>query len=117
MNWLMSAALIIAIGVVCAFRFLNRLTERNHKRSTAADVIVALEEFLDGPTHDTWDLFTYYEIDDPYLESIRQRCLEVGRQFPPESKREDFCNATGVEQIRGILNEVKSKVGQDGKRA
>ena len=110
MNWKILTPWIIIAGVVGLFRFLHRLTVRRYARSTASDAIVALQEFLEGPTRDTWDLFTYYEIDDPYLESIRQRCLEVGRQFPPESEREDFCNAKGVEKIRSILNEVKSKI-------
>jgi hypothetical protein len=39
-------------------------------------VEIALEEFVssDSVYHDAWDLFCSWPIDDPYLESIRQRC-------------------------------------------
>ena len=46
---------------------------------------MALAELLDpqAPTHDTWDLFLAWPIDDPHLEAIRQECLKISRECPP----------------------------------
>lgn len=107
--------LVIAIGLVCVFLVLNRLTTRRNAKSNASDLILALENFLYGWNHDTWNLIIYDEINDPYLENIRQRCLEVGRQFPPENKGQDFCNEKGREEIRNILDELKSHQEQLGR--
>jgi hypothetical protein len=69
-------ALIVALAIVF-FLWANALTRREHAKFTCRNVEAALEEFVppDSANHDTWDLFLAWPIDDPYLESIRQRCL------------------------------------------
>ena len=68
-----------AAGIVAFFAWANRQTAKAHARFTAGDVEIALRELLDpeAPTHDAWDLFLAWPIDDPHLESIRQECLKI----------------------------------------
>lgn len=68
----------VAVFFVCA----NGATERQHAPFTAEDVQSAVENCLDlhGDDHDEWDLFLGWPIDDPYLESVRQRCIRIWDQ-------------------------------------
>ena len=91
----------IAFLVLGFFVFASKLTRRAHARSTQSDVEAALEEFVspESAYHDTWDLFLAWPIDDPYLESIRQRCQTVaaGRDGDPAA----------VDHVRAILSELR----------
>jgi hypothetical protein len=100
----------IGLGVVGLFLFLNQRTARRFAQSTRSDVVDALQEFISGPAHDLWDLFIHYPINDPYLESIRKSCIQVGKDFPPESPKQDFCNPKGIDVVQSLLNEVKNHV-------
>ena len=63
------------------FFWTNHRTAKAHARFQAKDVEDALLELVspDAQDHDTWDLFLAWRIDDPYLESIRQRCRGPSR--------------------------------------
>ena len=69
---LWAVGIAAAAGIVAFFAWANRQTAKAHARFTAKDVEIALGELLDpeAPTHDTWDLFLAWPINDPYLESI-----------------------------------------------
>ena len=89
--------LIIAL-VAAFFIWANTRTRREHARFTREDVEIALKEFVasDSKYHDTWDLFCAWPIDDPYLESIRQRCRGL-----TESE-------VAVREVHAILADLKA---------
>jgi hypothetical protein len=99
--------LLIAVSVAGFFVWANHKTQRRHARYTQSDVVKALEEIIspNSETHDTWDLFLNWHIDDPYLESIRQKCLRVVRDCPPQTSTEDI-SRSGIDHIRSILEEL-----------
>ena len=92
---------IILAAVAGFFAWANAQTRRAYARSTRSDVEAALEEFV-SPTstyHDHWDLFLGWPIDDPYLESIRQRCQAfAGHDADPAAK----------DGVRAILAELRA---------
>ena len=100
MSPLVWIALIVAL-VIGLFVWANTRTRHAHARSTRSDVEAALEEFVspESTYHDTWDLFLAWPIDDPYLESIRQRCQTAasGRDGDP----------VAIDDVRAILSELR----------
>jgi hypothetical protein len=103
-----SIGLIVA-AVVGFFTWANVRTKHAHARSTRTDVEQALEELVspDSTYLDTWDLFIAWPIDDPYLESIRQRCLRVVEECTPE-KPTEYISQTGVQRVRAMLAELRA---------
>ena len=85
MPLLIGGAIVIA-PVTAFFVWANGATERQHARFTRQDVQSAVENCLDmhGTDHDEWDLFLGFPINDPYLESVRQRCIQLWDADGPE---------------------------------
>jgi hypothetical protein len=85
MPLLIGVAVLIA-SVTAFFIWDNGATQRQHARFTPEDVQSAVENCLDlhGDDHDEWDLFLWLPIDDPYLESVRQRCIRIWDEHDPE---------------------------------
>jgi hypothetical protein len=104
--WIGLIATIVSAFVLWA----NARARREHAGFTRKDVEAALEEFVwpDSVYHDTWDLLLAWPIDDPYLESIRQRCRRVVEECPREKPTEDISQA-GVERIRTMLAELRGR--------
>lgn len=98
-------ALAAAAGIVVLLVWANRQTAKAHARFTARDVEIALRELLEAPTHDTWDLFLAWPIDDPHLESIRQECLKICRECPPVSGKD--INEEGETLIAALLLDLR----------
>jgi hypothetical protein len=68
---------------------------------------------IEGFVNDTgrqwdWDGFTSIRIDDPDLEAIRQKCLSVRDEFPPE-KPTDYCSEAGMEIMRKLATELRTR--------
>lgn len=73
------AVIAAAAGIVAFFAWANRQTAKARARFTANDVEIALDELLnpEAPTHDTWDLFLAWPIDDQHLDRVHSpRVLE-----------------------------------------
>jgi hypothetical protein len=110
--WLV--ALAAAAVIVTFFAWANRQTAKAHARFTAKDVDDALSELLapDAQTHDTWDLFLAWPIDDPYLESIRQECLRICRECPPVPGKD--INEEGERRVAALLMELRRRTDMSG---
>jgi hypothetical protein len=82
---LIGGAVLIS-AVIAFFAWDNAATRRHHARFTREDVLSAVENCLGvhGDSHDEWDLFLGWLIDDAYLESVRQRCLRAWDEHGPE---------------------------------
>jgi hypothetical protein len=109
MSWFL--ILIAAVGaIVLFFTWANRYTAKAHARFQGGDVEAALTELVSPHSndHDTWDLFLGWPIDDPYLESIRQRCLTIVRECPASHAREDM-SQEGLNRVQALLDELRAK--------
>jgi hypothetical protein len=106
-----------AAGIVLFFVWANRQTAKAHARFTAKDVEMALAELLDpeAPTHDTWDLFLAWPIDEPFLESIRQECLRICQECPPVPGKD--INEVGEKRVGTLLANLRRRTSSSNGRA
>lgn len=102
-------ALAGAAVIVAFFAWANRQTAKAHARFTGKEVEIALNELLDpaAPTHDTFDLFLAWPIDDPYLESIRVECLRICRECAPVPGRD--INEEGEKRVAMLLADLRAR--------
>jgi len=100
---------VLGTSVVAFFAWANHRTRKRHAHFRTADVRVALEEVLsdDSSDHDTFDLFLAWPIDDPYLESIRKRCICLLASDEPEEGRD--ISQQAAEEFRIILAELSGR--------
>ena len=96
---LIAGTVVILVALIVAFfAWANARTRRAHAGFKLRDVEIALEEFVSpaAADHGTWDLFRSWPIDDPYLESVRQRCRDLSE------------GQTGAEEkVRAMLAELR----------
>jgi hypothetical protein len=94
---------VLIASVTAFFVWANGATERQHARFAAEDVQSAVENCLDlhGDDHDEWDLFLGWPIDDPYLESVRQRCIQIRDAEPVEARLR--------QELEEILQELRTR--------
>ena len=80
-------------------------------KRTREQVAETIEGFVNGTGKQwDWDGFTSIRIDDPELEKIRQRCISVRDEFPPE-KVGDYCSLAGMEVMRRLADELHARAG------
>ena len=72
-----------------------------------------LEDFINGTgTEWDWDDFTSgMSLDDEYLETIRRRVANLGREFPTD-KRHKWANEQGLDVIRAYIKELRDEPPQ-----
>lgn len=106
------AALAAAAGLVGFFAWANRQTAKAHARFTVKDVEAALAELLDpqARTHDNWDLFLAWPIDDAYLESIRRECLQVWQECSHVPGRD--ISEEGANRVAAVLAELRRRTNR-----
>jgi hypothetical protein len=99
----------VVLGIVVFFTWANYQTRKKHALFQQTDVEDALEDYLNphGGYHDLWDLFLAWPINDPYLESIRSRCLAIVTECPPGAPNKDI-SPEGAERIRQLLQELRT---------
>jgi hypothetical protein len=78
-------------------------------KRTAQQVADTIDGFVNGTGNQwDWDGFTSIRIDDPELEGIRQRCISVRDEFPPE-KVSDYCSPAGMEAMRKMAGKLRAR--------
>jgi hypothetical protein len=107
MNWIVIVALI-AVFMVVFFWWANSQTKRQHAAFTKDDVAKAIENVFTNDYHDEWDLFLAWPIKDPYLESVRQKCLLVCEEHAGKEKGKDI-ETCGESKLRVILEELTKR--------
>lgn len=60
----------------------------------------------DSPTHDNFDLFLSWPIDDPRLESARLQCLRIIQETDPAPPGQDLSNE-GLRRVAALLEELR----------
>ncbi len=77
-------------------------------KRTAEQVATTIEGFVNGGGNQwDWDGFTSIRIDDPELEKVRQRCIAIRDEFPPE-KVTDYCSPAGMEAMRKLAEGLRA---------
>ena len=77
-------------------------------KRTTEEVATTIEGFANGTGRQwDWDGFTSIRIDDPELEKIRQRCIAIRDEFPPD-KPSDYCSPAGMEAMRKMVDELRT---------
>jgi hypothetical protein len=111
-------ALLLTITVVLAVAGLiwwaDRHQARVHARYQSHDVERALAEMVspDSKYIDEFDLFLSRPIDDPYLESVRQRCLAALEDYP--AGRWEYVSDEALARVRELLNELRNRQNRSG---
>ena len=112
-----SALWVIALiaAVAAFFTWANSRTKKEHAAFHAEDVIAAIESVLSTTeTHDAFDMFLSWPIDDRRLEAIRQRCIAICRDDPGERGKD--ISTAGEAKLRLILKELAVPGGNDAGR-
>jgi hypothetical protein len=106
----LAMVVLLLSGAVAFFTWANRATARAHARFQSKDVEAALIEVLspDSPTHDTFDLFLAWPIDDPYLESVRQECLRIIGKTDPAPPGQDLSDE-GLRRLAALLDKLRHR--------
>jgi hypothetical protein len=85
------------------------MAKRQHAKFGHAQVESALEDVLTQHSRvEDWNLFLAWPINDPYLESVRQRCLRIAAKHVVMRDGE-YMTKEGLESVREILEELRSK--------
>jgi thiamine biosynthesis protein ThiC len=78
-------------------------------KRTPEQVAKAIDDFVSGDRNQwEWDGFISIRIDDPELEAIRQRCIAVRDEFPPD-KVTDYCSPAGLEAMRKLADGLRAR--------
>jgi hypothetical protein len=100
---LIVVALILG-GIPAFFVWANWATRRHYARFTHRDVKAVLQRALaPSENYDDWDLFCGWPIDDPYLDAVRQRCVQIWNECG-ERPSEEF-----AVRLKPILEELNSR--------
>ena len=80
---------------------LTMYRNRNKKVDLRREqVAVTIQNFLDGSGGQwDWDDFLSFQIEDPKLEEIRERCNGLSEEFPA-TEAGHYCGPGGVEVMR-----------------
>jgi len=108
MNWVIILSLIVLV-IVVFFGWANNQAKKQHTAFTKDDVVKAIENVFSNDLHDEWDLFLAWPINDPYLESVRQKCLLIFKEHQGKEKGKDIETA-GESKLRLILDELTKRV-------
>jgi hypothetical protein len=109
MAWALPVIVVVAsIGLF--FARSNRLTAKRHARFEPKDAEEAMVELVspDARNHDTWDLLLAWPIDDPYLESLRRRCLAIVQDCAPKHARAESSEEVKA-AVMALLEELRNR--------
>lgn len=104
MSWIVAVSLI-GTFVIIFFWWANRQTKKQHAAFTKDDVVKAIDNVFTNDSHDEWDLFLAWPINDPHLESMRRKCILIRNVHGGKEKGKDIETA-GEFKLRTILNEL-----------
>ena len=80
-------------------------------KRTPEEVASTIEGFVNGTGNQwAWDGFTSIRLDDPGLEAIRQKCVNMPIEYPPTQPR-DYCSEGGKEQMRQLAKDLRASAG------
>ena len=100
----------VLLAVLLSLPFIplfNRLSRHGPPRYTCVQAAEVIETFCYGGGGDyDWDDFVSRDIRDEYLETVRQRCLQVRDDYPPPDGR-GWCSKDGVDVLLSYAEECR----------
>jgi hypothetical protein len=76
---------------------------------TAEDVATTIEDFVEGRGDPwDWDDFVSFEIVDPRLDAIRERCNMLSDEFPA-GERGGYCGPEGIAVMRELVRDLRER--------
>src|SRR5215510_208235 len=115
-GWVYFIALIPVVAVLSVVVFVSVplqrwAARRAGPRMTRTDVAKVIESHLEGTSGPwDWDDFVSVRIGDARLDTIRERCAQLDREFPPERPGQ-YCGLGGVEVLRRFVRELRAPDG------
>ena len=96
------------VALVVFFSWAGRETKAQHAKFDKSNVLSALSNLIsdESTDHDEFDLFISWPINDPYLESIRQRVIEIANKYPKQVNRDISIEA--AKEIEGLIYEIQN---------
>jgi hypothetical protein len=80
-------------------------------KRTPEEVANTIEGFVNGTGNQwAWDGFISIRLDDPELEAIREKIVALPVEFAP-SNPTDYCNAAGIEKMRQLVQDLRTRSG------
>jgi len=102
---------ILVVALLGAFAILKFLTYNKKYKRSRNQVADLLDSFLGEENGwKAWDAFLSCPLEDENLETIRIRCANLEREFPPDIDGQ-FCNDKGIEVIRAYIAELRKPLG------
>jgi len=106
----MNIGFLISIVVLSVLSWLWWHTRQARSKAvnlSRSQVAAALENLIsvEPCLHDEFDMFISRPIVDPYLESVRQRALEIAKRNPGNN-RQDISDK-GAQEIERLLSEFR----------
>jgi len=88
-------------------RNLRDRSAKQHIGETASEVADIIERFIEGKGSDwEWDDFISLSIQDPTLDKIRVRCLQLDKEFPPAGPSQ-YTNENGLKVLREYVRQLR----------
>jgi len=87
----------------------NRQAGKRPANLTLSQVTSALENLIseESVLHDEFDMFISRAVVDPYLETVRQRALEIARRNPGKPGQD--ISDPGALEIKQLLSELRER--------
>jgi hypothetical protein len=102
---------ILVVALLGAFAILKLLTYNKKYKRSRNQVADLLDSFLGEENGSkAWDAFLSFPLEDENLETIRIRCANLDREFPPDIDGQ-FCSDKGIEVIRAYIAELRKPMG------
>ena len=74
---------VIAILISVVSGLTGGKTRVNRSRAEVSEII---DDFVNGTGQSDFGQFLYVAIQDPQLDSVRMRCLQLHEEYPPEEE-------------------------------
>ncbi|MEZ5284333.1 MAG: hypothetical protein R2712_05895 [Vicinamibacterales bacterium] len=104
----------IKISRVNRMKWIERVFGRRRRivDMTAEEVAATIENFIEGRGGPwEWDDFLSFQITDPQLESIRERCNGLSEECPP-GMGGGYCGLEGVDVMRVFVRELRERAAK-----
>jgi hypothetical protein len=107
-TWILFSAAIAAAALVAWWE--SRDGKSRYRVELTREQVAAIIESFVNRTAGTWDWddFFTFPIADPRLNEIRERCISLSEEFPPNNEGE-YCGPPGVEVMRAFIRELRSE--------
>lgn len=102
---------LVSLVVFLSIPFQRLLARRSGPRMSVPDVALVIDHFVMGESGEwDWDDFISAPIDDPRLDSIRERCARLDEEFRP-TRSDAYCGDEGLEVLRQFVRELRRSDG------